>query len=270
MLAIKEQGRLGDVNQSILFKETDRIALIDADSMLYYTLGQSTYEEAILKLDQDMFKLLEEVRTPHFAAITTPRTHFRKQIAKTKPYKGNRSGKKTPPIFYAVAAYARQEWGFYDVPGLEADDCMGLYRNENTVICSPDKDVIRQLPGHHYNYGKGEWIQTTEDDAWEFLWTQAATGDSVDQIPGIQGVGPKTMEKVLLTVRKQDYPLRILQMYIEKKGKDESVKSAINRFKETLDLVYMLQSEEEAAVYGITLPELKITDVKTLYVDENT
>ena len=268
MLEIEKVGRLDDVDRSKFYVETDKFALIDADSMLYYCLkGDITFEDAKIRLDEQMFQLLAKLGTPHYAAITTPGHTFRKDVGFVKPYKGNRKGKKTPPVFYAVRAYAVDEWNFYSVQGLEADDCMGLYglHDANAVICSPDKDVIRQLPGKHWNYGKGEWVTTSEDDAWRFLWQQVATGDSVDQIPGIHGMGEKTIAKVLLTVRKEDFPLRILQLYIEKLRVEYGVKEAVNRFKETLDLVYMLRHEHELLRYGITLPELRKSNVKDRY-----
>lgn len=282
MLALQKNGRLDDIDRSIFTRDEEKVALIDADSMLYYTLGQETYEDAILKLDTDMFNLLNALGVNRYIAFTTPKTHFRKRVAKTKPYKGNRKGKKTPPIFYAVSAYAREAWNFQGVLGLEADDCVMIYQEMlrrqgiESIICSPDKDVIRQVAGKHYNYQRKEkkvvgWVTTKPEDAWEFLWTQAATGDSVDQIPGIHGVGPKTMEKTFLTVRPQDYPLRVMKMYIEKKTEGESVKNAIDRFKETLDLVYMLRTPEEAAKAGVEIPEIEPIQVESLleYSDGN-
>jgi 5'-3' exonuclease len=49
---------------------------------------------------------------------------------------------------------------FYTVDNIEADDCIGIIQTKRKelglefIICSPDKDVIRQIPGKHYNYSK--------------------------------------------------------------------------------------------------------------------
>ena len=266
MIELIKAGMLDNVDRSKFYTDTDNFALIDADSMLYYCLKEGiTFEEAKIKLDMFMFKTLEKLKTPIFAALITPRATFRQKIGITKKYKGNRKGRKTPPIFYGLKAYAKDEWGFYEVPGLEADDCMGLYQDDHSIICSPDKDVIKQIPGKHWNYGKREWITTSEDDAWEFLWTQALMGDSTDQIPGIKGVGLKTAEKTLIDVRKEDFPLRILQMYIEHNMKESGVKISVDKFKETLDLVYILRTKEELDRYGIKLPEVQKSDIRERY-----
>jgi 5'-3' exonuclease len=263
MIELKKVGRLEEVDRSKFLFESDKIALIDADSMLYYCLtADVTFEDAKLKLDLQMFQLLESLETSKYVAFISPKDTFRKKIGFVKPYKGNRNGRKTPPVFYGVQAYARDEWGFIAVPGLEADDCVGLYRDENSVICSPDKDVLKQLVGKHWNYGKNEWVKTSKVDAWRFLWMQSAMGDSVDQIPGIPGMGEKTIDKLLLDVRPEDYPLRILQLYIEKFEKEFGMHEAISRFKETFDLVYMLRNKEELDRIGIQLPPKFILDAK--------
>jgi len=275
MLSIQERGQLHLIDRSLFMRDSPIVALIDADSLIYMSMVKNTtYEDAILKLDTDMCNLLNKLKVNKYIAFTTPRMHFRRGIAKTKPYKGNRSGRLTPPMFYAVEAYAKQEWGFNPILGIEADDAVGIYqtrlRNEgvDTIICSPDKDVVKQTPGRHWNYFKKEWVNTTSEEAWQFLWEQAATGDSVDQIPGIHGVGAKTMEKAFLKVRKEDYPIRVLQMYIEKRGEKESIKNAIDRFKETFDLVYMLNDESEANKLGIQIPDTKVLDIQDIYNEQ--
>ena len=246
-------------------QETDKIALIDADSALYYCMGEATFEAAKIKLDMFMFNLLGICETPHYAAFITPHRTFRNDVGFTKPYKGNRSGKNTPPMFYGLKAYARDEWGFYEVEGLEADDCVALYRSANSVICSPDKDVILQVPGVHYNYFKNEWIDTSRADAWRFLWTQCAAGDSVDFIPGIPGIGMVKAGKALDEVSQEDYPLRILQMYIELSGC--KIKESVDKYKEALDLVYILKEKVDTEKYGITLPDLKKFDIREVYTN---
>ena len=266
MIELIKAGMLDEVDRSKFYTDTENFALIDADSMLYYCIKEgTTFEEAKIKLDMFMFQTLEKLQTPIYVALITPRETFRQKIGITKKYKGNRKGRKTPPIFYGLKAYARDEWDFYEVPNLEADDCMGLYQNEHSIICSPDKDVIKQIPGKHWNYGKGEWITTSEAEAWEFLWLQTVMGDSVDQIPGIPGIGIKTAEKMLIEVRKEDFPLRILQAYIDKNEDESGIKISVDKFKETLDLVYILRSKEELDRYRIELPPIQKSDIRERY-----
>ena len=62
-----------------------------------------------------------------------------------------------------------------------------------TVICTRDKD-LDMVPGHHYNWGAGK---QREKDMWyqdvtsglQCFYKQLLTGDTVDNIAGLFGVG---------------------------------------------------------------------------------
>ena len=177
-------------------------------------------------------------------------TNFRKEIAVTKPYKGNRKYNDKPIIFPAIKEYLRQRWNFISVPELEADDLVSVFHDPlKTVICSPDKDVLKQVPGKHFNYQKMEWVNTSEQDANKFLWMQTLMGDSTDGIPGIPGMGPKTSEKIINETKYVDYYQQVLRIYIEKFG----IKDGICKFTETFKLVYLLKTEEDI-LYNIRKP----------------
>lgn len=253
-------------------KASERIALIDADSMLYYCMkADHSFEEMKLNLDTFLLNILVNTQARYFVPFTTnSRDVFRKKYGKTREYKGNRKGRETPHLFYALKAYATRQLGFYSVPGLEADDCVALYNSDGmgnpfkfSTICSPDKDVLQQVPGNHYNYQRNEFHRTTDEEAFNFLWLQTAAGDSVDGIPGIPGIGMKKAEKAIDGIAQIDVPLKILQMYIEKfnDGSTESVKESVDKFKETLDLVYVLRSQNDLDRVGLTLPDLKYYDI---------
>ena len=111
------------------------------------------------------------------------------------------------------------------------------------VISSPDKDVLQQIPGKHYNYQKAEFVETTEKDAEKFLWKQVLMGDSTDGIPGIPGLGPKTADAIIdnMPKSKLSYHEVVLSHYIAKFKLQEGVK----RFAETFQLVYILKNKED-------------------------
>ena len=263
MLDVVRTGILAEMDLSSFYVETDRIALIDADSALYYCMGEVTFEAAKIKLDKFMFNLLETCGTSKYAGFLTPHKTFRNSIGYVKPYKGNRSGKKTPPIYYGLKAYAEQEWNFVTVQNLEADDCVSLHRGKDMVICSPDKDVLKQIPGTHYDYFNNIWVTTSNADAWRFLWLQCTAGDSVDCIPGIPGIGMIKAGKALEGVAIEDHPLQVLKMYIELSG--GKIKESVDRFKESLDLVYVLKERADLDRLGISLPALVVHDIKDIY-----
>ena len=236
-----------------------KIALIDGDSLLYYEMGKPTLEEAMENLDTRIKHILNFAGTNEYLGFLTLSRCFRYERAKTRPYKYNRKGGTSkPPIFYALKEYIQQKWGFLGIKGLEADDLVAIFQEElistpltQTIICSPDKDVLKQLIGTHFNYGKMEYIETTEEEANKFLLMQVLMGDSTDGIPGIPKVGPKTAEKWV-----NDNPSfeMILEKYQEKFG----IREGIHKFAETFDLVYLIRTSKEALDLSIEIPKLKI------------
>ena len=243
-------------------KET--IALIDGDSLIYYEMGKPTLEEALRSLDGRLQQMFEMTHATKYAGFLTAGKCFRYTAAKTKPYKGNRKKGGKPIIFPAIKEYLRQVWGFTSVPELEADDLVSIYHNDkntNTVICSPDKDVLYQNIGEHYNYGKAEKTVCLEGYDIKFLWTQMLMGDSTDGIQGIPKVGPKTAETWLEEVHTDKMPIFVLNKYIEKFG----IHNGISKFAETFKLIYILKSKEDALrETNIELPELVVNSVNLL------
>lgn len=217
------------------------ICLIDADSLLYYEMDKPTLEDAIYGIDQRIATMLSECNTSKFAGFLTEGRCFRYDVAPS--YKGNRKGRPKPPIFYALREHLKQKYDMWGITELEADDLVSYYSytdNRSTIICSPDKDVLYQCVGMHYNYGKAEFLHTSPDEALKFLWKQVLMGDSTDNIPGIPGVGVKTAENWLKD-RTKDYEAFALKKFVEKFGMVEGVM----KFHETFKLVYMLKTEDD-------------------------
>ena len=237
----------------------EKIALIDGDSLIYYEMGKPTLEEALNSLDGRLQQMFEQTEATHYAGFLTSGKCFRYDAAKSKPYKGNRKYGDKPIIFPAIKEYLRQHWKFEAISELEADDLVSIYHNnENTVICSPDKDVLYQNAGIHYNYGKAESIVVDEVQATTFLWKQVLMGDSTDGIPGLPKVGPKTADLWLKGIGREEMPKFVLDKYIEKFGNH----LGILRFVETFRLIYILKSKEEVQVeVGIDLLELEVFDI---------
>lgn len=157
------------------------------------------------------------------------RPNFREQVATTKPYKGTRKEAK-PFHFYNLTAYMLSEYDCFIANGIEADDAMCITQYDNyknldyriefgqecaqTIICSRDKD-LRQCPGWHYSWECGKQPSIgpiyTDDIGWleqksngkvlgygkHFFYYQMLVGDSVDNIPGVKGIGPRKAFKAL-------------------------------------------------------------------------
>ena len=239
-----------------------KIALIDGDSLIYYEMNKPTLEEALESLDARLEQMFEQVEATEYAGFLTAGKCFRYAAAKTKPYKGNRKYGDKPYIFPAIKEYLRQHWGFTSIPELEADDLVSIHHTDpfgSTVICSPDKDVLYQNRGIHYNYGKAEIVTVDEVESIRFLWKQMLMGDSTDGIQGIPKVGPKTADTWLKDVGRDEMPSFVLEKYIEKFG----YAAGISKFAETFKLIYILKTKEDVQrEAGIELPELVTYKVK--------
>ena len=128
----------------------------------------------------------------------------------------------------------------------------------STIICSPDKDVLYQCVGMHYNYQKGDFLHTTPDEALKFLWKQVLMGDSTDNIQGIPGVGEKTSDNWLKN-RKNDFEGIALKKYVEKFG----MVQGIMKFHKTFRLVYLLKTPEDVLrETNMSLPPLEVDTVE--------
>tara|TARA_R100000030_G_scaffold34218_1_gene25569 strand:+ start:100 stop:870 length:771 start_codon:yes stop_codon:yes gene_type:complete len=233
----------------------NKTALIDADSLLYFEMGKDTLEEAIQGINNRIQEILIKTECDHYIGYLTRGKCFRYDVARSKPYKYNRRHGNKPPIYYALDAYLQQDpWNFISFKGLEADDLVGIARtlNPGSIICSPDKDVLQQLPGKHYNYQKAQFHETTEDEAKAFLWKQVLMGDSTDGIPGIPGLGPKTADAIIDNMPSVlDCHQVVLSQYLAKFKLDQG----ISRFYETFKLVRMHTDIDIAALDVGEIPE---------------
>ncbi len=123
--------------------------------------------------------------------------NFRYDVAKTKPYKGNREGMERPTYLQHCKDFLVREYKAIIVNGYEADDAIASDMTQNGAIhCGQDKDIY-QIAGRHYNYVKKEWATVDEEEATLLLYRQILMGDSSDNIPGLPRVGPKKAENII-------------------------------------------------------------------------
>jgi|TARA_Y100000389_G_C17444752_1_gene510864 hypothetical protein len=125
-------------------------------------------------------------------------TNFRKEIAVTKPYKGNRKGEK--PFYYQkVRDYLTEVMGAKVSVDEEADDTLGIAQSkdiDNTIICTIDKDLWI-VPGAKYDFKREELSYVTEYDGIRHFQYQMLAGDQVDNIQGVPKIGPVKAKKIL-------------------------------------------------------------------------
>ncbi|MEP6791987.1 MAG: 5'-3' exonuclease H3TH domain-containing protein, partial [Ramlibacter sp.] len=161
-----------------------------------------------------MQKLRKDVRADYAVCVfDAPGKTFRDDLY--PEYKANRSAMpddlraQIPAIHEVVRLLG---WKVLNVPGVEADDvigtlsCMATEHGVDTVISSGDKD-LSQLVNEHVMV-----IDTMNDRKRDMAGVEAEfgvppklmvdyqtlVGDTVDNVPGVNKVGPKTAVKLLL------------------------------------------------------------------------
>tara|TARA_Y100000593_G_scaffold85522_1_gene162680 strand:+ start:1589 stop:2332 length:744 start_codon:yes stop_codon:yes gene_type:complete len=224
-----------------------KTALIDADIMLYRAAWKhegDDVDNAYETIDAMFEHIFHVTKCINFIGFLTGKSNFRKEIAFTKPYKGNRKDMVLPEHFDAIRDYLIDEWSCEVVDGMEADDALGICQNEmeDTIICSIDKDLL-QIEGYHYNWNKNEVHFISEYDAWHKLYSQTLSGDSTDNIVGIPRVGEKKANKILEECFSAQEAKNITIFAYSNYYKEDN---HLTMFKENYDLVKICTSSNDS------------------------
>lgn len=177
--------------------------MIDAD-FLVYKVGFTTEDLPVGIAKARLTEWLDNfiyinLKADHYLAWITGKSNYRYDIAKTVPYKGNRKDVKRPKHYEALREHLVKRHDAVVTVGEEADDAVAIHSTkilDECWIVAVDKD-LDQLQGWHYNPVKDERYYVNEFDAYKAFCTQLLTGDRIDNIPCLAGIGPKKAAKAL-------------------------------------------------------------------------
>jgi hypothetical protein len=171
---------------------------------------------AIHNLKTILERTCEENECSNYLLVLSGDCNFRDAVAFTRPYKGNRD-KLHKPVHYA----ALKEYIIAKHPHIVATDCMEgddvlgiMQQGLDTTICSIDKDLL-MIEGIHYNLDSGKTAYQEGIDSWRAFVGQLITGDTVDNVPGLPGMGKKKAEKLLLETPRAELWDILSGMYME-------------------------------------------------------
>lgn len=142
---------------------------------------------------------------------------FRDRLEYPVKYKGGRQEK--PSNFNEAKQYLAGLNNVVLVSGIEVDDALGINQDKTgntTVICTIDKD-LDMIPGLHWdmkNEGMIYHISVVQGE--QNFWKQMLTGDRVDNIIGIKGLGPVTADKLINHLRYES----LMREVVEEKYKE--------------------------------------------------
>lgn len=261
------------------------------------------WDAVVNSIHQQINQIIHACQAESYDLFLTGKGNYRADIATRRKYKAGRSEK--PLLYSAIREYMVETLGATVYSGYEADDALsaaswtelrrikktgikGLdkqVKESRVILASIDKD-LRQVPGWYYNpmWGaerkpemvtKMGYLSLTKGKTpkLEFaglkgFYAQMLLGDSVDAIPGVDGIGPVgayellddcTNEEELYTAvleaatmsmgRKVEYfhwsdmedPDVAMTKQIPKLGAEKMTISIEDYLKEQANLLYMLR-----------------------------
>jgi len=200
---------------------TQKICLIDGSGYIFrafYGLPplnapDGTPVNAVYGFTNMFLKLTSKIDCDYCLVLfDAKRQNFRNEIF--SDYKGTR--KETPEELIPQFPIIREavdvlNISFLEMEGYEADDLIATYaekalaNNINVVVVSADKDLMQLIrPGVELYDPMKDKFFTPEDVKEKFgvypdkvVEVQALSGDSIDNVPGVPGIGPKTAAQLV-------------------------------------------------------------------------
>jgi DNA polymerase-1 len=163
----------------------------DEENHVLYSNAKKATDVAIGGIE----KVVEKFKPSQVRLAFTKTESFRKSLY--EPYKGNRVAVRKPMAYVRVREALEEHYKSLDLPGLEADDILGIWAtrdDKDYIIVSDDKD-LKTIPCRLYRQGSLETI-TPEQADYNWLY-QTLVGDTADNFPGCPGMGPVKAEKLL-------------------------------------------------------------------------
>jgi DNA polymerase I len=199
------------------------IYVVDALNLLYrsyYAIGGMTNPKgestnALFGFIRSIYKLMKDFSPQHLVVAFDGEASTQKRMEIFADYKSHRKPMPEdliPQIDWALDFCTYAGIPYLSVPGVEADDTMGSIakwaekKGITTYLCSSDKDLCQLVSDHIFmiNLQKDNLIIDAKkvkelygvkpEQMIDYL---AIVGDASDNIPGLEGFGPKTAVDLL-------------------------------------------------------------------------
>jgi len=181
------------------------IGIIDCDVLIYRACHKALKDKLNVKatFDEVLEGVKSEVQCDQYSLHVSGKGNFRKKLKQSiTTYKGKRRDK--PENFIECKEYVLKKYKsiIKTKDGYEADDTASIeateYLNKGQpyILITIDKDW-QMIGGLFYSMMHKYVKPISKFDACEFLNTQLLTGDSVDNIPGLKGIGIVKATKLL-------------------------------------------------------------------------
>lgn len=267
-----------------------KLYILDAFNFLfrsYFAIGPMTNGEgestgALYGFIRSLYKIINDFNTDYLVAVFDGPNNKKSRIELYSEYKGHRAAMPEdlfPQLENALEYCDMAGIPFLSVEGVEADDTMGSIakwaekKKIDIFICSSDKDLCQLVDDHIkvINPHKDnllidkdkvkELFGVRPDQLIDYL---AMVGDASDNIPGLEGIGPKTAASLLTQFDTLDYILAHPDQISGKK--QETIRSGkemalLSRKLATIQLDVPFPKDED--FFRIKMPDLE--KVKAFY-----
>jgi len=269
----------------------NKLLLIDADGLIYHS-SRETLEESIQVLNDKITNMYQETGAQYSCFFISQGRYFRHAIS--EDYKKSRGNTKSPLKWLkTLKSYLIEEYGAQSMNLVEADDLVAYWYSRDfllvegipcsmpledfdaglkiepldTILCSPDKDLLQSIEGTFFNYSyrlvdktkpesveKGWWVTTDDRESLYFQAKQLLMGDSTDGIKCLKNVGEVKASKILEGIHPKQYFSGILEEYIKEFGSSKG----IYEFQKNYRLLHLLTTDSDFMQEVGKLPEFPI------------
>ncbi|MBS0605040.1 MAG: DNA polymerase I [Verrucomicrobia bacterium] len=201
----------------------DKIFIVDAVNFLfrsYYAIGPMTNAKgestnALFGFIRSIYKLINDFSPDYFVAVFDGPDNKKSRTEIYSEYKSHREGMPddlVPQLGKALEFCEIAGIPYLSIPGIEADDTIGSIakwmekKGVKVYICSSDKDLCQLVTDHVFVISPHkdnllidrkkvkEIYDVHPEQIVDYL---AMMGDASDNIPGLEGFGPKTASALL-------------------------------------------------------------------------
>jgi len=174
---------------------------VEKESLLYESNELQALEKAGSKIQRILDKTGCRDVELHFSV---GRENFRYDIY--PKYKANRVGRAPAGLHDLKVSLSNKYNGILNKKW-EADDMVVYLKNkymDKYILVAIDKDVLNSVPGKNFNYYESSlynkemhWVDVNRYTSLTWRYLQTLMGDTIDNIIGLKGIGPKKAEKIL-------------------------------------------------------------------------
>ena len=237
---------------------SEKIALIDADSILYsafygkkvsdpitgepqkiddkYVIVSKTDEEIQESLDGILYHIFNEGGFTHYILFVKGENTTIDRLIDNPDYKQHRT-KEVPEKWEFTKDYVVKRWNANVIDDIEVDDAVRICSKRilNSHIVAIDKDLL-WLEGTNFNWRKNEWTEVNKAQEEEYLSKSLIIGDTVDNIKGLPGKGEAFCKKNNIKMVNEAFIFYLIEYGIGK---------GVDQFYKNFKSLYILEESEK-------------------------